>query len=69
MIKYICPQLLFAGFVLSLYYTFSHLKKSDLKNKENLSFSVYSAPFGVLASMAFLFRLSPIKPIPGVQLV
>lgn len=41
MIKYICPQLLFAGFVLSLYYAFSHLRKRDLKNKENLLFVLF----------------------------
>ncbi len=41
MIKYICPQLLFAGFVLSLYYAFSHLKKKDMKNKENLLFVLF----------------------------
>ncbi len=42
MIKYICPQLLFAGFVLSLYYAFSHLKKNGIKNKENLLFVLFS---------------------------
>lgn len=41
MIKYICPQLLFAGFVLSLYYAISHLKKSGIKNKENLLFVLF----------------------------
>lgn len=41
MIKYICPQLLFAGFVLSLYYAISHLKKNSLKNKENLLFILF----------------------------
>lgn len=52
MIKYICPQLLFAGFVLSLYYTFSHLKKSDLKNKENLLF-VFFCLFSAIWSFGF----------------
>ena len=41
MIKYICPQLLFAGFVLSLFYAISHLKKSGIKNKENLLFVLF----------------------------
>ena len=41
MMKYICPQLLFAGFVLSLFYTISHFKKSDMKNKENLLFVLF----------------------------
>ena len=41
MIKYICPQLLFAGFVLSLYYAFSHLKKTNIKKKENLLFVLF----------------------------
>ena len=41
MIKYICPQLLFAGFVLSLYYAFSHLKNKNMKNKENLLFVLF----------------------------
>ena len=41
MLKYICPQLLFAGFVLSLFYAISHLKKSDMKNKENLLFVLF----------------------------
>ncbi len=41
MIKYICPQLLFAGFVLSLYYAFSHLRKKNLKNRENLLFVLF----------------------------
>ena len=41
MIKYICPQLLFAGFVLSLYYAFAHLRKRDIRNKENLLFVLF----------------------------
>ncbi len=41
MIKYICPQLLFAGFVLSLYYGFSHIRKTNLKKKENLLFVLF----------------------------
>ena len=41
MIKYVCPQLLFAGFVLSLYYALSNLRKKDLKNKENLLFILF----------------------------
>lgn len=52
MIKYICPQLLFAGFVLSLYYAFSHLKKKDLKNKENLLF-VFFCLFSAIWSFGF----------------
>ena len=42
MIKYICPQLLFAGFVLSLYYAISHFKKSNMKSKENLLFFLFA---------------------------
>ena len=42
MIKYICPQILFSGFVLSLYYALSHLKRKDMKNKENLLFFLFS---------------------------
>ena len=42
MIKYICPQLLFAGFVLSLYYALSHFKKSNMKNKDNILFFLCS---------------------------
>ena len=42
MIKYICPQLLFAGFVLSLYYAISHFKKSNMKSKENLLFILFA---------------------------
>ena len=42
MIKYICPQLLFAGFVLSLFYALSHFKKGEMKNKENLLFFLFS---------------------------
>lgn len=41
MIKYICPQLLFAGFVLSLYYAFSHIKKKGIKSTENLLFVLF----------------------------
>lgn len=41
MIKYICPQLLFAGFVLSLYFAITHLKKRELKSKENLLFVLF----------------------------
>ena len=42
MIKYICPQLLFAGFVLSLFYALSHFKKGEMKNKENLLFFLFA---------------------------
>lgn len=52
MIKYICPQLLFAGFVLSLYYAFSHLKKRDIKNKENLLFVLFCL-FSAIWSFGF----------------
>ncbi len=41
MIKYLCPQLLFAGFVLSLYYAISHLKRTGIKNRENLLFVLF----------------------------
>ena len=41
MIKYICPQLLFAGFVLSLYYVFSYLRKKNIRKKENLLFVLF----------------------------
>lgn len=41
MIKYLCPQLLFAGFVLSLYYAISHLRRTGIKNKENLLFVLF----------------------------
>lgn len=41
MIKYLCPQLLFAGFVLSLYYAISHLRRTGIKNRENLLFVLF----------------------------
>lgn len=41
MIKYICPQLLFTGFVLSLYFAVTHLKRRELKSKENLLFVLF----------------------------
>lgn len=41
MIKYICPQLLFAGFVLSLYFAIKQIKRKELKNSEQLLFSLF----------------------------
>ena len=52
MIKYICPQLLFADFVLSLYYAISHLKKKELKNKENTLFILFCL-FSAIWSFGF----------------
>ena len=41
MIKYICPQLLFAGFVLALYFALVHLRKKEWKHKENPLFVAF----------------------------
>ena len=41
MIKYICPQLLFAGFVLSLYFAIKQIKRKELKNSEQLLFALF----------------------------
>lgn len=52
MIKYVFPQLLFAGFVLSLYYVFSHLRKKDIRNKENFLFMLFCL-FSAIWSFGF----------------
>ena len=41
MIKLICPQLLFAGFVLALYFALAHLLKKEWKYKENPLFVAF----------------------------
>ncbi len=38
MINYICPLLLFSGFVLALYYALVHIRKKEWKYKENTLF-------------------------------
>lgn len=64
----ICPQLLFAGFVLALYFTLAHLKKSDWKYKENRlfvgfcffsavwSFGFYGVFIQLIPDNAYLWR-------------